>query len=380
MVNQRTHARMRGALIAAAAATPLAVCAQAPDILSALDAGSRALGMGGSTSVTDITPHSALSNPAGLGYVTSPTLTLSFRNLPSSESALSGGLADPAYDTERRYGRTAFSHLGYALPLKKGTLGLSYSVGGYELEEARGGVLAMTGSQVAVDYVSFTKAQTDFFTLAYGEAKPSGSYGIGVVVANQHLNNRESYSVYNGIVFNGAVNKQALGTAQGIGLVAGWQAPAGQNGMVGASVRTPISLKGSDEVTDLYGRIPGRASLGYAGKKPMKFGEGDYLTYGLQLDYHFGGQKSGPYAREDKLGFGLGLEYSFVKTGSRWPIRVGWQRLESMGKGYSGREGISYGLGWRPENSRLGLDLNFYKDRSGGPTDASLGITYRLSN
>lgn len=371
------HARMRGALAVAAAFGPLTAFAQAPEILSALDAGTRALGMGGATGATDVTPHAALSNPAGLGYITEPTLSVSIRSLPSSESRLSGDLADPSYSTERRYGRVAFSHLGYATPLGKGTFGLSYSVGGYQLEDSSAGVLNLSNGQRAVGYRGFTKAQTDLFTLAYGQATDRSSFGFGFVVANQHLNNREEYGVFTGNNQTGAVSRQALGTAQGIGLIAGWQAAAGENGMIGASVRTPISLKGDDEVTDLYGRIPGRASLGYAGKRLIR--SEDYLTYALQLDYHFGGEKSGKFAREDKIGYGLGVEYSFITGGSRFPVRLGWQRLEALGMGFSNREGFSYGLGWRPENGRFGLDLNFFKDNSGGPADAALGITYRIS-
>ncbi len=379
MVIRRTHAWMRGALAALGAVCPWVASAQAPDILSALDAGSRALGMGGATSATDITPHAALLNPAGLGYISAPTLTLSFRSLPDSASALTGSLADPRFSTTRRYGRTAFTHLGYAMPLKKGAIGLSYSIGGYLLEERAGSALSLGSGQTAVGYSAFTKSQTDFFTLSYGEAQTSSSYGLGIVVANQSLDTRESYDVYNGLALGGTVSRQAKGISQGIGLVAGWQGSAGADGMVGASVRTPISLKGSQEATDAYGRIPGRASLGYAGRRSIKSGEGDYFTYGLQLDYHFGGEKSGSFARKDALGFGLGLEYSFVRTGSRFPIRLGYQSLEAMGQGLSDRSGFSYGIGWRPDSSRLGLDLNFFKDRSGGASDASLGITYRLS-
>lgn len=372
------HARMRGALAVAAAFGPLAAFAQAPEILSALDAGSRALGMGGSTGATDVTPHAALSNPAGLGYITAPTVSLSVRSLPSSESTLSGSLANPSYNTERRYGRVAFSHLGYATPLGRGTFGVSYSIGGYQLEDAAAGVLTLPNGQRAGNYRGFTKAQTDLFTLAYGQANDKSSFGFGVVVANQHLNDRETYGVFTGNNQTGAVNRQALGTAQGIGLIAGWQAAAGDNGMIGASIRTPISLKGDDEVTNLYGKIPGKASLGYAGKRLIR--AQDYLTYALQLDYHFGGEKSGKFAREDKLGYGLGLEYNFITGGARFPLRLGWQRLEALGMGFSNREGFSYGLGWRPENGRFGLDLNFFKDNSGGPADAALGITYRISN
>lgn len=380
MVIRRRHAWMRGALAALGAACPWVAFAQAPDILSALDAGSRALGMGGSTSVTDITPHAALSNPAGLGYISDPTLTVSFRNLPDSSSRLTGSLIDPSFNTSQRYGRTAFTHIGYALPLKKGALGFSYSLGGYRLENRTGGALAMGGGQTAVDYESFTKSQTDFFTVSYGEAKAAGSFGFGFVVANQSINTSESYDVYSGIVLSGNVSRKAQGVSQGIGLVAGWQGAAGADGMIGASIRTPISLRGSNEATDAYGRIPGRASLGYAGRRTLKAADGDYLTYGLQLDYHFGGEKSGILARKDALGYGLGVEYSLVRAGSRWPIRLGWQSLDAMGPGVSDRSGFSYGLGWRPENSRLGLDLNFYKDRKGGASDASLGITYRLSH
>ncbi|MCG9895618.1 MAG: hypothetical protein MH204_09105 [Fimbriimonadaceae bacterium] len=59
------------------AATGSAV-AQVPDLLSSVDAGSRAIALGGSTTATDITPHAALLNPAGLGYISAPPATVAF--------------------------------------------------------------------------------------------------------------------------------------------------------------------------------------------------------------------------------------------------------------------------------------------------------------
>ena len=150
--------------------------------------------------------------------------------------------------------------------------------------------------------------------------------------------------------------------------------------MIGASIRTPISLRDNDQVTGLYSRIPGRASLGYSGKRGFGGTSQDYLIYALQADYHFGGDKRLPFQRKDRLGWGVGFEYNLNRGGSRWPLRLGYQALASQGLGYSDRNALTFGLGWRPENGRFGIDLNFLRDSKGGPTDAALGITYRFGN
>jgi hypothetical protein len=337
------------------------------------------MAMGGATSATDVTPHSALLNPAGLGYISVPTLSLSFRNLPETESVLSGNLERPSSRVDRQYGKTAFTHLGYALPVGRGTFGFSYSVGGYRLDDQSAGFL-LVGPLAAVNYRAFVRAQTDFFTFSYGQQSGESSWGLGLIYANQYANSRESYVLSDGFNQVGSVDSQASGNSRGIGVVAGFQGASGANGMWGLSVRSPIQLTGNDKVTDLYGRIPGRASLGFANRRGIRATSEDYLVYALQADYHFGGERGGVFDRTAALGLGLGLEYNLLRAESRWPIRVGYQRSPRMGDGYSARDAYTFGLGWRPNDGRLGVDINFAKDTRGGPIDAAFGLTYRFGN
>lgn len=370
---------MRWAAGLAGASVAPSVLAQVPDILSSLDAGTRAMAMGGATTATDVTPHSALLNPAGLGYISSPTLSLSFRNLPETESVLSGNLDGPSSRVDRQYGKTAFTHLGYALPVGRGTVGFSYSIAGYRLDDRSAGFL-LVGPLAAVNYRAFVRSQTDLFTLSYGQQNGSSSWGLGVIYANQYINSQESYLLSDGFNQVGSVDSEASGTARGIGVVAGFQGASGANGMWGISLRSPIELTGNDKVTDLYGRIPGRASFGFANRRGIRAASEDYLVYALQADYHFGGERGGSFDRTAALGFGLGLEYNLLRADSRWPIRLGYQRSPKMGDGYASRDAYTFGLGWRPNDGRLGIDINFAKDARGGPVDAAFGLTYRFGN
>ena len=71
------------------------VSAQIPDLMTALDTGGRAMGLGGGTYVTDANTWSINANPAGLGYIRTTTFSMAYRNLPNSVNSVSGDLADP---------------------------------------------------------------------------------------------------------------------------------------------------------------------------------------------------------------------------------------------------------------------------------------------
>jgi hypothetical protein len=369
----------RWAAAGAAVAVGAGAQGQVPDIISVFDAGSRAMALGGSTQATDITPNATLLNPAGLGYITAPTLSIGLRSLPDFDVTLSGSLNAPDDETDRRYGRNAFTQLSYAQPFGRGALGFSFSVGSYGLSTSSADFLTQ-GNLAAVDYRSSFKAQTDFFTLGYGQDMGRYSWGLGVIYANQYLSSQESYQIFDGFNQVGTVNSSTSGNATGVGAVAGVQAPIGDNAFWGASVRSPISLDGNDGVSDRLPRIPGKASAAFSVRRSLGSRSGDSLLYAAQADYHFGGSRSARLERKDGLGYGLGVEYSLNRGGSRWPIRLGYSSSPSLGEGFDARRALTFGLGWRPQEGRLGVDLGFMRDLKGGPYDISLGLTYRLGD
>ena len=126
----------------ALAAAPVAVWAQVPDLVNAFDAGGRAVGMGGVTNVTGSDTLSGYYNPAGLGFVTRPTIGITFRNMPESRSVVSGDIGPTGtqrFSTTGQSGSTGLGHAGLAFPLKgrngssNGTVALTLTKGGEAL-------------------------------------------------------------------------------------------------------------------------------------------------------------------------------------------------------------------------------------------------------
>lgn len=335
------------------------------------------MAMGGSTSVTETGPQAAFRNPAGLAYVNKAAVNVTFRNLPETDSTLTGAFANPTQDASRRYGRSTLTGFSYATPIGRGVLGLSYHVGGF-LQDDRTALALTDGPLTITNYQRTVKAQTDLFTLSYGQYRNGVSWGIGMQYANQYLRFDENYSVFDGGVQVGAVNQFASGNSRGFGVLAGVQIESGANTVIGASIRTPIGLTGNGQTQALYSRIPGRASLGFSTRRAAKQGSEDFWIYGAQADYIFGGTGGQGFERSAKIGFGLGAEYSLMRSGARWPLRVGFNRSPAQGRGFSDIDSFTFGLGYRPMDSKLGVDLSFGKDTKGGPVNAALGITYQV--
>src|SRR3954467_8754289 len=88
---------------AATLATP--TLAQVPDLLNALDAGGRAMGMGGALYPTSSDTFSSYYNPAGLGYVSKGTVGVAFRNMPKSRTTASGDFNDPGLTSTGQAGK-----------------------------------------------------------------------------------------------------------------------------------------------------------------------------------------------------------------------------------------------------------------------------------
>jgi hypothetical protein len=335
--------------------------AQIPDLLSAFDAGGRSLGMGTSIGVTSANTTSALNNPAGLGFVNSSQLSLTFKNLNESKTSIARRLLPNGdFESSATSGKRSLTHVGFTKPLgKRSTLGISYTVGGF-IRDLQTGTNLVEGGTTFNDYRRTLKAKTDFFTLSVGRSNSdfTRSFGIGIVLAN-------SYAAENIIsnVSNGSTQLNLSGDLT-----------------LGLSARTPISLSGDDESEAIYDKIPGRVSAGLAKRIQNPRRAEDFIIAGVQGDYYFGGSDKRIIERGDsQFAGGFGFEYNYRLRNAYIPFRIGFRTIQKGGAGFSNLSGFNYGIGYNPDSSNLGIELDF-GNYSGGGRDMSLSLSYRFKN
>lgn len=351
--------------------------AQIPDLMTALDAGGRAMGLGGATYVTDSNTFSALANPAGLGYITDAQYGVAYRNLPQSRSVVTGDFNDPDFSTELESGGFGMSHVGYAFPMGRGALGVTYTRSGFFRDERSGSGLS-DGSLTVMNYEEVFRSQTDMFTISYGATSGGGTsnYGLGIVIANQYVLNRQDYDLFNGSTQVGTVSADNSGTGLGFGVVAGMMMSMGGKSSIGISAQSPIELSGNDETSAYYDRIPGRLSAGFATRSDRNNGE--YTLFGVQASHYFGGESSAIFPRENYTVWNAGFEHAFSRWNARIPLRFGYTVVPAGGDGFRSRDAFTFGLGYRPVGSEFGIDLSMAKPVNGGALDVALSVNYLL--
>jgi hypothetical protein len=355
--------------------------AQVPDVLNTLDAGSRSMGAGGAFGVTSSDTFSILNNPAGLGYITTRTSGLAVRSLPTSTSTYSGSLSNRRVTSLADRGRNNLSHLGYAVPLKNGSvIGVSYQIGGF-INDSGFGTGLTEGTLTNITIQESFRAQTDFYTVSLGKASKDGysSFGYGITFANTYVKSQ----LISGIPGNPATILEDVnfsGRANGVGLVAGYQMTSKKdpNTSFGFSLRTPITLSGNKDVTSVIERIPGQFSLGFAKRVDNFRNSGNSLVYGLQVNQIFGAEGAGPADRNGNvLTYGYGAEYSLVKDEVTYPIRLGYMSNPGGGDRFTNRNGLTFGLGYRRNGTPWTVDLNYMYPR-GAAADFALAFNYRF--
>lgn len=370
----------RGMAVASFAAVSTMGHTQVPDLMNTLDAGGRAMGMGGGTYAVDSGPLSGLHNPAGLAYVDRPTVSVALRNLPSSRTRVAGDLSsNPSLDTTARDGFRAVTHAGLAFPFQGGALGISYTAAGFIRDESEG--FNLTKNAVPVrSFFELLTAKTDLFTVSYGTGDTGNglTYGVGLVFANQYVRNVRSI-VYTDTNIT-PDETDFSGNATGVGVVAGMNLLMDRVGRtsLGFSVRSPIDLQGGD-ISDYFDRVPGKASLSFAGRMDALRGGNDFLLYGVQVNHFFGGQGDRIIPRSSQTVVGGGLEYNLHRWNMRIPIRLGYTYVPDGGLGFDQRSAFTFGIGYRPLDGRFALDLNFAAPE-GGRYDMALSMTYKLGN
>ena len=362
-----------------AAAAALTANAQVPDLMNAFQAGTKAMAMGGASAVTDTNTLSPINNPATLAFIDNQEYGIAFRNLPSSTNTITGGsFANRSLSGSSSRGRTTLTQFGFATPIRGGSIGISYSVGGF-IDDTTTGDNLVIGNQIARNIVETTRAQTNYLAVAIGRMGPKYNVGYGLVLASQSARATESYTLTDGGgVVQGSVSTSLSGDQLGVGAVIGIQAvPRDQKLTWGASLRTPIRLSGSGSGNQMVSMVPGQISVGAAQRRAAKTGSDDFWIFAAQADYLFGGSGSDVIARKNTLGYGFGAEYNLLKDDVRIPLRVGYRYVPASGSLFRDRSELTAGLGYRPLSQDYGVDLSIAKPTAGGPIDFALSVSYK---
>ncbi|MBI5705767.1 MAG: hypothetical protein HZC36_02135 [Armatimonadetes bacterium] len=363
-------------------ALPSVAAAQIPDMVTAFDAGGRAMGAGSSFYATGADSISAVTNPAGLAYARSKTFQIAARNFPKSKSTVTGSLTDLRYDTSNEAGDRALSHIGAVFPLQsqggsdRGTFSIAYTVTGWFNDVSRGSNL--TGG--IANYLDFTRAKTSLLSFSYGRAVgDSGlSFGIGGIYAIQNVRNFQNITFTDNNIPPQTNNSDQTGG--GLGAVAGllFTPPSQPNLSFGASVQMPINVRSNAAALGLYHKIPGRFTLGASMANDGLRGGKDSLIFGAQVDMFFDGNDSDRIDRKSNYtSFGTGVEYIYARGVGVFPIRLGYHLTPAGGDHFTRRSGLTYGIGYRPNEGNWTLDLNFARPNGGG-IDTSLLFGYRF--
>ncbi len=381
VLNQTMKAR-KLTFVVAGVATMTAPCfAQVPDLLNALDAGGRAMGAGGAFYGTGSDTLSGYYNPAGLGYMTQGAVGLAYRNLPKSRTNASDEFSDLRVDSTGRRGNNAISHVGIALPLsengRRGTIGVSYTIGGY-IDDTRRNAGVLVGGNPVNGYFEHLEARSDYFTVSYGKANAAQnfSWGVGLQYVSQKIADRVLL-VDSGN--NTLLDTNLSETGNGIGLIAGIQLVPKSNPNVsfGLSYRSEIDLNNNSDTKDLYDRIPARLLGSAAYRQDGLRGGRDFIVYGAQIQHFFAGKSSQVFDREAQTTAGLGLEYNYQTSSFRVPLRVGYNIVPGGGDLYGNRNGFGFGFGYRPLDNRFSVDFNFVSPENGG-YDMGISLNYRF--
>lgn len=358
------------------AAASTAAFAQVPDLLTSFDAGGRAFGSGGSLYGTSADTMSATYNPAGLGYVNEPMLSVSTRNFPTSRTLVTGSLTELRLNSFEREGELGLSHVGYARPSGgRGTIGVAYTVGGWYHDDQFGQTLAGGISR----FHDALHIRTDFLNLSWGRASndQSTSIGFGIIVAQNNVYNKRE------ITFADPNIPPTLARSDESGFGVGAQfgmifVPRGTSNVSwGFSVRTPIEIQDDEGALALYQRIPGRAAVGMALRQDGFRRGRDFLIYGAEFEYLFGGEGSDRLDIEDHSNGHVGVEYNYVSDTFTLPIRLGYSLITSGGDGFQDRNTFTYGFGYRPHSQKWSIDVGF-GNANRGVKDTAITVGIRF--
>jgi hypothetical protein len=362
--------------------------AQIPDLLNAFDAGGRSLGMGGALHGSDPSSMSAYYNPATLGYVTKGEVDLALHNLPNSTSSVFNSRSNPTFQSQAHSGAKAVTDVGIAVPVKplfgkgKASVALSYNVGGYVHDRAQGPANGLPDSDLTIENYRLARSiRTDFVTLAYGQTIPNRTlaFGLGIIYAQTATQYNESGTAIdsggNNVGFAGS-NVDYL--SHGVGFIVGGQfIPAKiPNFSLGISYRSPIGMN-AGQYSSVYDRIPSRLLADASYRFDGVLQKGDYAVLAAQYQYFFDADSTIAFDQSTQSVYGVGLEYDRTFGNFRIPIRVGYESASAGGVGFEERNVFTYGIGFRPNDSKYSLDFN-WSTMEGGGKDFGISAGYRF--
>ncbi|MBS1718108.1 MAG: hypothetical protein JSS72_10310 [Armatimonadetes bacterium] len=366
---------------------PAIMLGQVPDLLNALDTSGPSKGAGGAFAATQTGTHAPYNNPAALGFTDKKLFGFDYGNLPRSFTNVSGVFDSPTMSTNGKIGDKTITHVGFVFPLGKpernqGNFGFTYTVGGY-INDIESGSGLTSGGLTVNNFGQLLKSKTDFLTLAYGKSSSDGtfSWGLGVnyVLQTTQVDRAGEFDDSNGNkvsnVTDPAIDDHGTGWNGVIGVLFN---PKNSNASIGLSYRSETSLKGGKDFSGAYSKIPARFLGGITVRTDAVRKSDDYLVYGLQVEYFAKGAASPYFDRsQTQTNVSAGFEYNLSKFGGRIPVRLGYRGVQAGGVGFQSRNSITYGLGYRPNDSKFALDLNFASPQGGG-FDLTLGATFQL--
>lgn len=366
--------------ISVLAALSSAAFAQVPDLVTALDAGGRSMGAGGALGITGISTLSVTSNPAAIAYASRTEVGIAARTLPTSETRVTGPLNDLRLSTDTTTGDYHLTHVGVILPLKskggnQGAVGIAGTTTGWFHDTQRGNNLP----NGIASYRDFTRARTDLITVSYGMTSQNLAlaWGLGFVVARQNVRNFEQINFSDGNIPPQIADTDTTGN--GLGFQAGlmYTPPERPDVTLAVSARTPIRIRSSASPINLYDRIPGRLAVGAAIRRDGFRSGSDYLILGGEVQHFFDGHDSPRIDRSEQTAGGVGAEYNYDHGSAFIPVRVGYAFIPKGGEDFRSRNGLTYGIGYRPKNGDFTIEVNFGRPQGGG-TETGIYLSYRL--
>jgi hypothetical protein len=384
----------RMGFIAAAGLCGAVAHGQVADLLSTYDAGSKSIGLGSSLTATDAETLSAYNNPAGLGYINHQEIDAAYGNLPRSHSNV-GDLNGTRTYTSTQTGPASITNLGFAFPVSKkansGTIGISYSLGGYVDDSGSASQVpyGTSTTEVAGNYLDHIESKTNYLAIGYGKTNPSQtlSFGASILWARESIQYRQEYGVFDTsgsspVLLSTQDTGNISGTSNGIGVVAGLDyIPSNlPNLTLGASLKSPIKLTGGDGVDSYYSTIPGRLLVGGGLRlSGLKNRKDDYTVIGAQFEQFYGGSGTGLLSVQNSSAGDFGAEYGFTQDDFVIPIRVGYRAISSEGPAFADRNELTYGFGIKDKESRYGIDLSWARPRHAAG-NFTISASYRFVN
>ncbi len=358
--------------------------AQIPDLMSFFEMGGRGAGMGGAlySNATDVS--ASYWNPAGLRWVRQASGEFNFRNRPTTDTRLTGTFINPDREGRVGYGSEAFTFAGIAYPMKNGTLGFSFAVGGYAREFARNdGNLSSgdPGDPTFVDrQIELLRVVTEFYTLAWGTERGSLGLGIGLVAARQSVSERVLIRTIPGGTGDPIETSTDFSdSAVGFGGIVGIQyAPPEANYSVGISYRTEIDLDTEGAMSLYTDKVPARIQGGVVWRVDGLRGGEDYLIGGIDAAFFPKTNESRVLSRDDQFTGGVGLEYNIAQPFGYIPVRFGYRGVEKAASGFSDRNVFTFGVGYRPHKEAYAIDLSFATGSGQRRPDVMLSMSFLI--